>query len=101
MANGTVGQQQGGINAILLTARDQLRAIDLEGDAMAAVGWQAMKPASQPADAAGAGGGAQGGQGKVAAGVLRRRMLAVDTDVGDAQIVILVGVARIDRAELG
>src|SRR5262245_15067726 len=28
-------------------------------------------------------------------------MLAVDSDVGDAQIVILVGVARINRVELG
>ena len=54
VADGTVGDEDGRIDAVGLAARHDLRAVDLERDAVAAVGRQAVKARRERADAAAA-----------------------------------------------
>jgi hypothetical protein len=67
---------------------------------MAAIRRRTVEARRDPADPAGRLGAAQGGKRKPGAGVLGGRVLAVDRDVRDAQVVIVVArVAGIDGEE--
>ena len=66
---------------------------------MAAIGGQAVKARRHRPDAPARGGAPQFGQGKIGAGIFGRGVLAVDRDMRDAQVVVAVGIAGIDRVE--
>jgi hypothetical protein len=100
VAHRAVGGEDGGIDAVVPAAGHDLRAVDLERDAMAAVGRQAVKARRDRADATALGGAVQLGQREPGAGVPGRGVLAVDADVRDAQVVVLGRIAGIDGVEL-
>ena len=99
VADRAVRHQDRRIGAVLAAAREQLRGIDLERDALAAIGRRAVKARGRPPirPACGVQRRAAGSR----TDVLRRRVQAVDRDVRNAQVVLLRGVARIHRIELG
>src|SRR5206468_3638517 len=82
----------------LATAHD-LRTVGLERHTMAAVGRQAMKPWSDGADPSASRLSAQLGEREVASDVCGGRVLAIDCDVRDAQVMIGRRVARVDSEE--
>ena len=100
VADGAVGEEQRRIDAIGLAARHQLRAVDLQRHAVAAVGGQPVKARRNRADAPARGRAPQLRQREPGAGVLGRGVLAVDPHMRDAQIVVLRRVAGVDLVEL-
>ena len=101
VADGAVGDQQRGVCIVFATAGDDLGRVDLDRPALAAVGRRAVKARCQRADASHGRRPAQRGEREVAADVVGPRVPAVDRDMGDAQVVVLRGVARVDGVELG
>jgi len=68
---------------------------------MTAIGRQTMKTWGDRSNPATGRRLTQFGQREVGCGVLGRRVLAVDGDVRDAQVIALRRVGRVDRVELG
>ena len=101
MTDRTVRHEYCGVAAIRLAAGNDCGAIDIDGGALAAVGGQAVKVCRSGAEAASRDAPAQGREGKIAVLVFRRRMPAIDGDMGDAQVVAAGGGGRIDLIELG
>src|SRR5262249_25035186 len=79
----------------------ELRTIDFERRAMAAVGRQAMKARRDGADPAICRLPAQLGEREIGADIFGTCVLAIDRDVRDAQAMIGSRVARVDREEFG
>ncbi len=100
MADGTVGNQDRGVDAVCLAAGNDLRTVLLERDAMAAIRRGAVKPRRNRPDAAFGGAPAQFGEGEVRARIFGCRVLAVDGDVRDAKVRVQRGIAGVDRVEL-
>ena len=99
VADRAIGDQDRGVGAVCLAARDDLGAVDLDRRALAAVGRRAVETRRQRADPARRGGAPQRRQREPGAGVLGRRVLAIDRHVRDAQVVIVARVARVDAEE--
>ena len=89
------------VNLVLAHPLQQLRAIPVQGRAVAAVGRRAVKARRDLADPPGSGEPPQRRQREPGIAVLGCRMRAVVADMRDAQIVIAIGLAGIDRVELG
>jgi hypothetical protein len=100
MAHGTVGNQDRRIDDVRFAARDDLRTVDLEGSSPASVCRQAVKARSQRSDAVRRREVSQRGEREVRSGILRGRMLSIDREVRDPEIVGHGRVARIDGIEL-
>ena len=88
MADGAVGNQDCGVDLIGHAAGDDLRTIDFERHAMTAIGRHPVKTRRNGSDPTRGCTLTQLDQRKVRAGVLGRRVLAVDGDVRDAQVVV-------------
>src|SRR5262249_14502386 len=101
VADGAVGNKDGRINPVGLAASDHLGTIDLERDAMATVGGKTMKMRGNSANPAACRRVPQLGQRKPGPGVFGGRMFAIDTDMGNAQVMILGRLPRVDLVELG
>ena len=89
------------IDLVGLATREDLGRIDVDGDAMAAVGRRAEEARRDLADPPRGGSLQELRQRKPGAAVGRAGMLAIVADMRDAQIVLLGGVAVIDLVELG
>ena len=101
VADGAVGHQHRDIRAVFAAALEQLGAVDVYRVALAAVGGCTVEALADPPDAARRSSGAKCRQRKPAAAVLHVRVFAVDRHVRDAQVMVLRGVARVDRIKLG
>ena len=95
-----VRDQDRRVGLVRLAARDDLRTVLLQRDASAAVGRRAVKSRRDGPDAARGGAPAQCGQRKPGARVLGRRVLPIDGDMRDAEVVVPRGIAGVDRIEL-
>jgi hypothetical protein len=101
MAHRAVRHQHRNVGAVFLATRQDVRTVHLDRVALAAVGWSAVKAACQVADPLATHLLAQQGKWKPAAGVFHAGVLAVDVDMRDAQIVVLLRITRVDREEFG
>ena len=100
MANRAVGYQYGGSGAILLAARQDVRAVDLQRMALAAVGRRAVKAARKLSYAALSCLLAQQRQWKPATRILHAGVLTVNGHVRDAQVIGFLRFTRVDLEEL-
>src|SRR5262249_31017390 len=98
---GKVGNEEDGMSPGGPGASDDLRAIALKRHAVAAIGRQTMESMSNGADTTARRGTPQLGQRKPRTTVLGSRIFAIDADVGDAQVVILARLPRINLVEFG
>src|SRR5262249_52284488 len=101
VAHRAVGDEQGGVDVVGPAAGEHLRAVHLQRRPVAAGGGEAVEARGHAPDAPALRGAAQRGEREVGAGVLGAGVLAVDGDVGDAQVVVARGVAGVDGVELG
>ena len=101
MADRAVRHDDGDIDLVGLAAGEDIRRVDIDGDAVAAIGRRTEEARRDLSDASRGGGFEELRQRKPGATVGSCRVLAVVADMRDPQIVLLGGVAVIDLVELG
>ena len=101
MADRAVRDDHGDIDLVGLAAGENIRRINIDGDAVAAIGRRAKETRRDLADTPRGSSFEELRQRKPGAAVGSCRVLAVVTDMRDPQIVLLGGVAVIDLVELG
>src|SRR6185437_7506571 len=101
MADRTVCQQYCRVHAVLSAAVQDLRAINLEGMPLTAIGRRTVKALSECANSARSCRRAQRLKGEPATSVLHAGVHAVDGNMRNSHIVLVRGVAGVHAEELG
>ena len=101
MADGAVGDDDRGVDAVGLAAGEEFGGVGFDGDAVRAVGGRAEEAGADCADAPGGGGAQEGGEGEPGVLVGRGGVFAVVADMGDAGVGRFGGGLAVDLIEFG